>query len=304
MMHKSGLDRYTLAGLTAIAMWSFSVSLVRSISEQVGSFTTIAAVFLTGGVLLLSREFLSGQRTLYKMGVSTPRHFIGCGLLMTIYSISLYLGLGMAQDRIQTLEIGLVNFLWPTFTILFSLVFSHTKARWTLAPSTILALMGILMVVTQGRRFSPDSFILNILGNPLAYGLGLTAALSWGLYSNLTQVWSETEDENSVSFFMIFIGVILTLISLFKGEPRVFGTRVVIEIIILGVSTATSYSFWDLSMRKGRANLVASCAYFTPLLSAAVGCLYLQVVPGHRLWLGCLMIITGSYLSWRSVRDD
>jgi drug/metabolite transporter (DMT)-like permease len=55
-------------------------------------------------------------------------------------------------------------------------------------------------------------------------------------------------------------------------------------------------------MREGDVVLVASCSYLTPFLSTVVSCLYLRVLPGRSLWFGCLLIIAGSFWSWRSVR--
>ena len=52
---------------------------------------------------------------------------------------------------------------------------------------------------------------------------------------------------------------------------------------------------------KGNLLLVAACAYFTPLLSTVVSCVYLQVLPGPNLWAGCALIVVGSLLSWRSI---
>ena len=50
--------------------------------------------------------------------------------------------------------------------------------------------------------------------------------------------------------------------------------------------------------------LVASCSYLTPFFSTVVTCLYLRVQPGPTLWMGCGLIIAGSFLSWRSIRTD
>jgi hypothetical protein len=33
-----------------------------------------------------------------------------------------------------------------------------------------------------------------------------------------------------------------------------------------------------------------------------VSCLYLQVRPGLSLWIGCALLIVGSFLSWKSIR--
>jgi drug/metabolite transporter (DMT)-like permease len=56
-------------------------------------------------------------------------------------------------------------------------------------------------------------------------------------------------------------------------------------------------------MREGNLLFVAACSYFTPLLSTFVSCLYLQVTPGWRLWIGCLAIVGGSLLTWLSLSD-
>jgi len=65
-----------------------------------------------------------------------------------------------------------------------------------------------------------------------------------------------------------------------------------------------AYALWDRAMRRGNLLLVAACSYFTPLLSTLVSCGYLGVEPGGRLWLGCVVLVAGSLLTWRSVCDS
>ncbi len=55
-------------------------------------------------------------------------------------------------------------------------------------------------------------------------------------------------------------------------------------------------------MREGDVVLVASCSYLTPFLSTGVSCMYLRVWLSLSLWVGCVLIIAGSFLSWRSIR--
>lgn len=301
MILKLGLDKSTLAGMAAIILWSTTVALARSISEQVGPLTTIAAVYTIGGLLLLIKEFSLKERSFRDLQISPPRHFFICGSLFLIYTISLFMGLGLASDRLQTLEIGLINYLWTALTILFSIVFFQISFRWFLGPATLLAIAGIALVVTQGTKISLNSFFANLLDNPTAYALGMMAALTWGLYSNLTRFLAGARQENSVPFFILITGVVLMLIRFAVRETSAIHPAVVIEILFLGVSTALAYVFWDLAMRKGNATLVATCAYLTPLLSTIVSCLYLRMLPGLQLWIGCLLIIAGSFLSWRSL---
>jgi drug/metabolite transporter (DMT)-like permease len=69
----------------------------------------------------------------------------------------------------------------------------------------------------------------------------------------------------------------------------------------LSAVTTTAYFLWDLSMRRGNLPLVIASSYLTPLLSTLVSCAYLHVSPGPKLWAGCLLLVAGSLITWRSV---
>jgi drug/metabolite transporter (DMT)-like permease len=75
----------------------------------------------------------------------------------------------------------------------------------------------------------------------------------------------------------------------------------VAEVALLALGTALAYVFWDVAMRRGDIVLVASCSYLTPFFSTLVSCVYLGVLPGMGVWLGCLLIVAGSFWSWRSI---
>jgi drug/metabolite transporter (DMT)-like permease len=294
------IDRSTLLGLFAILLWSSTIALVRSISEQIGPLAAGATVYMMGGVLsvcglLVKRGVIEEVRKL-------PRTYLfGCGSLFVIYTTSLFLALGLAADRHQTVEIGLINYLWPTLTILFSLLILSKRAGLGLIPGTLLALFGIFLVLTQGGSISWSSFAKNLSDNPVAYGLGLIAAISWALYSNLTRRWAGPGGTGGVPLFILAAGITLSLACLLHPGKGSYGVRVMGEAIFLSLATVSAYIFWDIAMRKGDVVLVASCSYLTPLLSTAVSCAYLRIMPGINLWLGSLLIVTGSFLSWRSI---
>ena len=71
----------------------------------------------------------------------------------------------------------------------------------------------------------------------------------------------------------------------------------------LAVVTTLAYFLWDVSMRKGNLLLVVACSYFTPMLSTLVSCVYLRLSPSPRLWIGCLLLVCGSLITWLSVSD-
>ncbi len=302
-VRKVHLDRNTVAGLGAILIWSTSIALVRSISEQVGPLAGAAAVHLIGGIssfgffLYRSKGSLLGLRSL------SGKYLVGCGALFVLYMLALFVAVGMAADRRQVLEIGLLNYLWPALTILFSLFLLHKKGNFILVPGTILALSGVFLVLTQGQSISLASVAGNVAGNPAAYALGLAAAVSWGLYSSLTRRWGSPQAMGAVELFILVTGLVFLLFLWLTGESRVWTWRAGFEATFMGLATALAYILWDLAMRKGDIVFVAACSYFTPLLSTLLSCLYLRVTAEVNLWLGCLLIVAGSLLSWVAVSD-
>ena len=300
VLKQSTLDRSTLCGLLAILLWSTTIALVRSLTEQVGPLTAAAAVYLTGGAFCLAHLWKSGDPLAHLRRL--PRLYLfGCGALFVLYMFALYQAIGLATDRTQVLEIGMVNYLWPSLTILFSLILLHKKARFLLIPGTMLALLGIFLVLTQGTTVSWISLSQHVRDNPLPFSLALAAAVSWGLYSNLTRRWTEPDSGGAVAFFMLATGIVLLLLRLLSEESSAWNLRALIEVLFLGLATALAYVCWDVSMRKGDVVLVAAGSYFTPFFSTLISCIYLDIQAGVGLWAGCLLLVVGSLLSWASV---
>jgi drug/metabolite transporter (DMT)-like permease len=292
----------TLAGFMAIILWSSTVALSRSISEKVGPLMLGFTVYTTAGVMLAVSAVLQKREVNISKGQS--RTIAVRGLLFIVYTFSLYLALGLATDRLQAVEIGLLNYLWPSLTLLLSLVLLRKRANGWLVPGTLLGLAGIVLVLTQGSDVSWDSFSGHILGSPLSYGLGLLAAFSWALYSNLTRRWNASASGWDMPLFMLATGLAFGLAALFTGREFALNGWTVLEVLVLAAFTAAGYLLWDIAMRAGDMVLVAAASYLTPFFSTLVSTLYLQVLPGPSLWIGCLLIIAGSFISWRSFSSE
>jgi drug/metabolite transporter (DMT)-like permease len=212
-----GLDRNTLYGFLAIMIWSATVALIRSLSEQLGPLSAGACIYLIGGAASLGLSLFPGNRRIQIRDLSR-RYLVGCGALFVLYMLAIYLGIGLAADRHQVLEIGLLNYLWPTLTLLFSIPLLHKKPRLSLVPGTLIALLGVFLVLVQTASISWISFSKNVTSNPLAYFLGLVAGVSWALYSTLTRRWGGDRNDGVVPFFMLTTGVLLFFLRLLHPE--------------------------------------------------------------------------------------
>ena len=290
----------TLGGLGAIVLWSTTVAVARSLSEELGSLGSAAAVYGVSGLASLIL-LLGSRRRRLELGRLPARYLVGCGILFLAYMILLFLALGTARDRTEALTVGLVNQLWAPLTLLFSIVLLGQRAGWLIVPGTILALAGLVLVVTHETAISPLAFLESLQGNPVAFSLAFGAAITWALYSNLTARWGGGQGGSAVSVFLLATALVLGVVAFLAEEERHWSARCLGEAVFLGLATFFSYAWWENAMRKGNVVLVAACSYLIPFLSTVVVCFYLGVAPDPRLWIGCAALVLGSLLSWRSL---
>lgn len=284
----------TLGGIGAILLWSTTVPLARGLAEHVGPVTGAAAASAVSGAL----AFFSLLR---RRQPWPPRAYVvGCGVLFVAYAVLLYLAVGRATSRQQVLEVGLVNYLWPALTLLLSTVVLGRRARWTLWPGTVLALAGVALALTHAAGFSWPALARNVASNPAVYAMALAAAVSWALYSNLTQRWAGGHAAGAVDLFLVVTAFAFATLTLVMPEASRWTGVAVFEALGLGLATFGGYRLWDRAMRQGNAVVVAAASYLTPLLSTLAACAYLGIAPGPRLWLGCAALVTGSLVSWRA----
>lgn len=133
----------TLIGLTAVIFWSTNVGLIRSVSESFGAVAGAALIYSVASVILLFTIGMPKFSTI-------PKSYLCWGsLLFVAYELCFALSIGYAQNSRQAIEVGMINYLWPTFTLLFAIIFNNIKANILIIPGCILALVGICWVLGE-----------------------------------------------------------------------------------------------------------------------------------------------------------
>ncbi len=286
----------TILGILAILFWSTNVAFSRSLIEQMGLLTSGAAIFLLGGGLSLA-YVARRERGLGFLKRSSKKYLFGCGLLFVINTVALQVAIGLAASRTQTIIAGLINYLWPSLSLWFSIYILGKKARWFLPVGLIISLAGMWLASTNGE-------VLNIrevlqpatLG---VYAIALLAAVTWGLYSNWSRKWAGgANDSGAVPVFLIGTGACLGLVRLFVPEVSSFSAGTALELTYMVIfPTMLAYIFWDSAMRQGRMITVVALSYFIPLFSTIISALRLGVILRPEVWLAAGLIIVGAYFS-------
>ena len=92
------------------------------------------------------------------------------------YEICLALSLGYAATRSQAIEVGMVNYLWPSLTIVFAILFNGQKSSLWVIPGLALSLLGVCWVLGGEQGLQVNEIIRNVVSSPSA--LAFAARLS------------------------------------------------------------------------------------------------------------------------------
>ncbi len=289
--------RATLFGLLAIMLWSSVVGLIRSVSEGLGPIGGAAMIYSVSAVFLLVALGVPKWR-------SFPRPYLIVGsLLFVSYEICLSLSLGYANTRLQAIEVGMINYLWPCFTVLMALAINGQKAKWWLLPGLLLSLFGIGWIMSGEGGWSPAQMLANVRSNPLSYALAFSGAVIWALYCNLTK--KIARGSNGVVLFIALTALALWLKYAFSAESGMqFSAGVTVTLLCAGVAMGAGYAAWNVGILYGNMTLLATVSYFTPVLSAVFAALVLHTSLTASFWQGVAMVTLGSLICWRATRGN
>ncbi len=282
----------TLTGLSAILLWSTTIGLLRSITESFGPSGGAAMIYSVCALFLCLAR-----------GMPHPRQFpplylwLG-GLLFVSYEVCLALAIGFATSRRQSLELGMINYLWPCLTIVLAIPLNQQKFRWWLWPGLALSLVGIVWVLKGDNSWSLPHLWLNIQHNPLAYCLAFVAAFFLAMYNNIAK--RHAAGASAVTLFFLLTATVLWVQFAWTSSfaSMHFSPGVMLEIFFMGGSTALAYSAWEKGIQWGNLTLLATASYFTPVLSTLIGAVWLQLSLPQAFWQGVMMVTSGSLICW------
>lgn len=208
-------SRATAVGLMAIVLWSFMAGTVRIVAESFGATLGSALIYTVGGVLLLVFRRPAPIREFPK------KYLIIGGLLFVFYESSISLSLGLASTAASSVEVSLVNYLWPTMMVLLAAGVSRRRhAVWKVLPGAIVATVGVALAVGGNSGLDWQAAAGHIADNPLPYVLAFAGALAWSVYAVFTPAWSHGVDGTSVFFPCVAVALWIIHFASGQGWPQ------------------------------------------------------------------------------------
>ena len=297
-MKMTGHSKATAIGLSAVVLWSSIVGLLKEVSHYFGATAGAAMVYTVASVFLL---FTLKWVPLSKF----PKKYLIFGaLLMVSYELCLSLSIGYSQNNKQAIEVGMVNYLWPSFTMIATVIFITRKESWLIFPGIIISLIGIVWVLGGEERFSVLEMLDNIRTNPLSYGLAFLGAILWSAYSVVT-VRSANGINGITLFFMLVAIALWTKLLIFGGEKSMqFNVASVTYLLLAAGAMGFGYAAWNIGILHGNVTLLAGASNFIPVFSSALSALLLTTPLGISFWQGAIMVSVGSALCRWATNDN
>ncbi|MER1640918.1 aromatic amino acid DMT transporter YddG [Klebsiella aerogenes] len=291
MPHKKA----TLIGLIAILLWSAIVGLIKSVSEGFGPVGGAALIYTCSAVLLL---FTLGFPKIKKFPVS---YLIIGSVLFVCYELCLSLSLGFTHSGRQAIEVGMVNYLWPSMTILLAVIVNRQKTSPLIIPGVILAIVGIGWVLGGDGGFSLTEMMNNVMDNPLSYGLAFSGAVIWAIYCVVTQ--RIAQGNNGITLFFILTALTLWVKYLTSPQPEFnLSWHAWISLMLAAMAMGFGYAAWNVGILHGNVTVLAAASYFIPIISAVLAAFMLDSHLTLAFWQGTAMVSLGSLICWWSTR--
>ncbi len=291
-------NKATLIGLVAVLLWSAIVGLIRSVSTHFGATGGAALMYSLASVFLLLTVGGARPRQLR----SFPRQYLVWGsLLFVVYELCLSLSIGYANTAPQTIEVGMVNYLWPTFTIVAAILFNRQRSNFLIVPGFLLSIVGICWVLGGEQGFDIGGMLHNVRDNPLSYGLAFAGALIWAAYCTVTA--RIANGKNGVTLFFILVSITLWAKYLLGGGGAMhFSVEAIIYLVLAAAAMGFGYGAWNYGILHGHVTVLAGASYFIPVLSAALSTVLLRAPLSLAFWQGAAMVCGGAILCWLATR--
>lgn len=204
----------------------------------------------------------------------SPRYLIAGSVLFVSYEICLALSLGYAATRSQAIEVGMVNYLWPSLTIVFAILFNGQRPTLWVIPGLAVSLLGVCWVLGGEQGLHLDDIMRNVISSPLSYALAFAGAFIWAAYCTVTSKFAN--GQNGITLFVLLTALSLWVKYAFSEQPQmVFTLPVVVKLIMCSVALGFGYAAWNIGILHGNVTVLAAVSYFTPVLSAALAAVLL-----------------------------
>ncbi|MCG2572780.1 aromatic amino acid DMT transporter YddG [Acinetobacter sp. ME22] len=284
----------TLIGLSAIIMWGSMVGLIKHISSAIGPHLGVTLIYTFSAILLLIVFKVPNLRAIPK------KYLILSTLLFVAYELCFSFAIALSQNGQQAIEVSIVNYLWPSLTIVAFVIFKELRFQFLIVLGFLLSITGIVFIQTGDGAFSLAEVMAHVSSNPLCYLLAFLGAVIWAFYCVITKKMSQ--GHNPVSIFFVVMTLILWLKLFIQHDIHIpaMDWSVWLSIVVAACAIGLGYAAWNIGMIQGNITILVIASYFTPIISSLIAMFVLHSPLSTTFWQGAAMVTLGSFICWIS----
>lgn len=213
------------------------------------------------------------------------------GILLVLFALGFldflfYLLLYYGYSKTNSLEVLVIQYTWPIFIVLLSLVILKESLTIKKLLSVIFGFIGVVLVLTKGEFSSLEFSNIDVLF------VVLLAPFAFGLFSVLSKV-VKVNATNAVMIYF-FSAVIYSIITTASFSSFIVpSVQDWISILVNGVFiNGISYLFWIKGLKIFDASKVAPYIFISPVLAAFFLILFFneEVLTVYFIGLGFVLV--------------
>lgn len=184
----------------------------------------------------------------------------------------------------------------PLITVILGIVFVKSiKATWTLITGSLIALLGVGIVIFNG------SFILHL--NPWGDLLALLTAVCWAVYSLLMKAVSSKYSAVFITRKIFFYGLV-TVLPMFLIDPwtatfsMLMTPKVVLNLLFLGlIASFLCFALWTVVIARLGVMTASNYQYLNPITTIVASAIFLSEPMTAIAYMGSALILIGVAVS-------
>ena len=184
----------------------------------------------------------------------------------------------------------------PLITVILGIVFVKSiKATWTLITGSLIALLGVGIVIFNG------SFILHL--NPWGDLLALLTAVCWAVYSILMKAVSSKYSAVFITRKIFFYGLV-TVLPMFLIDPwtatfsMLMTPKVVLNLLFLGlIASFLCFALWTVVIARLGVMTASNYQYLNPITTVVASAIWLSEPMTAIAYIGSALILIGVIVS-------
>ncbi|MFV5355188.1 aromatic amino acid DMT transporter YddG [Acinetobacter baumannii] len=284
----------TLIGLSAILMWASLVGVIKYISLLIDSSLAITLIYTLSAILVIIFFKFPNFNEIPK------NYLMLSSVLFVSYELCFSFAIALSNNSQQAIEVSIVHYLWPSFTVLAFIAFKEIKFNPFIVVGLAVSLFGIIFIQAGSGELTISGLIENFNSNPLSYILALSGAIIWSLYCVVTKKMSRGYNPISILFLSVSIILWIKLGASHELIMPSINLNIICILLLASGAMGFGYAAWNIGILNGNIAIMVVASYFTPVISSVIAMFVLNAKLSATFWQGTAMVTIGSLICWIS----